>query len=382
MSQPPSRQSTDALDVTISGGSMGGLFTGIALGTAGHEPTIYEQSAGELRSRGGGIVAQENIRRFLDRHDVVDPATITTASGERRYLAHDGDVEQSRPESMVFTSWDAVYRHLRATFPDDRYHTGSTVVGVTPETATAEFADGSERAADLLVAAEGGQSTTREQLFPDVTPQFADYVAWRGLVPEADCSAAVVDEFDDRFTFYQGPDLLILGYFIPGPDGGTNPGERRLNWVWYDRLADEERSTVFTDAEGVERTTTVPPGHVRTSITERRRERAADVLPPTFETLVGETAEPFVQSIYDLAVPEIVVDRTCLLGDAAFVARPHTAAGTAKACGDGVALAAALDRHETVAPALSEWNDARTDYGARLVARGKRMGDERLGLGT
>ena len=35
--------------------------------------------------------------------------------------------------------------------------------------------------------------------------------------------------------------------------------------------------------------------------------------------------------------------RVCLIGDAAFVARPHAAAGTAKAAADAWALAEALD---------------------------------------
>lgn len=89
-----------------------------------------------------------------------------------------------------------------------------------------------------------------------------------------------------------------------------------------------------------------------------------------------------MQAIYDLTVPEMVAERACLLGDAAFVARPHTAAGTAKAAGDAVELSSALDRHDSLGSALSSWNEARTDYGNRLVARGKQMGDERLNLAT
>ncbi|NUB91270.1 FAD-dependent monooxygenase [Haloterrigena sp. SYSU A121-1] len=366
--------------MTVSGGSMGGLFAGLALEDAGHEPTIYEQSTGDLRGRGAGIVAQENVRRFLERRDVGDPGAIATTSSERRFLARDGDVETSRPDSMVFTSWDAVYRRLREAFPDDRYRMGREVVGVDPATATAEFAAGDEREADLVIAAEGGQSSTRRQLFPAVGPEFADYVAWRGVVDESDLAPAVAARFDDVFVFYQGRDLLALAYFIPGDDGGTAPGERRLNWVWYDTLENRDRSAVFTDATDAEREITVPPGALREPVRTRQLERASDVLPPVFSRIVAETPTPFVQAIYDLTVPEMVVDRVCLLGDAAFVARPHTAAGTAKAAADAVALERALERHDALDAALSTWNDSRTEYGDRLVARGRRMGDERLGL--
>ena len=371
---------------------MGGLFTGIELERAGHDATVYERSTGELRHRGAGIVAQENVRRFLDRHAVVDPDAITTTSSERRFLTRDGDVQAARPESMVFTAWDAVYRRLREAFPDDAYRAGAEVVDVDPETPAVAVSDRSEtaeaerrdRAADLIVVAEGGQSASRRRLFPDadVEPAFADYVAWRGVVPESDLSSDVVAEFDGRFTFYQGPNLFVLAYLIPGADGETEPGERRLNWVWYDTLADRDRTAIFTDASGVEREVTVPPGRLREPVRRRQFERAAETLPPVFETVVTETDAPFVQAIYDLTAPEMVVERACLLGDAAFVARPHTAAGTAKAAGDAVELASALEEHKSLDAALRSWNDARTDYGSRLVERGKRMGDERLGLAT
>jgi 2-polyprenyl-6-methoxyphenol hydroxylase-like FAD-dependent oxidoreductase len=380
VSRDRATQSTDELSVTVSGGSMGGLFTAIALGRAGHDVTVFEQSDGELRSRGGGIVAQESIRRFLSEHGIVDPADITTTTSERRFLDTDGCVRISTPDSMVFTSWDAVYRQLRGAVPDDRYHVGSRVAGVSPATGTATLADGTETTADVVVAAEGGRSSTRRQLFPNLSPEFADYVAWRGLAPETALPPAVVDAFDGRFTFYQGRRMLILAYFIPGADGGTEPGERRLNWVWYDGLGDRDRDTIFTDATGTERRFSVPPGQLRDPVERRQRERAETTLPPVFAELVATTTEPFVQAIYDLTTPSMAVDRVCLLGDAAFVARPHTAAGTAKAASDAVELAAALDNHGSLAAALSAWDATRSDAGSRLVARGKRMGDERLGL--
>ncbi|TKX82022.1 FAD-dependent monooxygenase [Halorubrum sp. SD626R] len=367
------------LDVLISGGSMGGLFTGIALERSGHQPTIYERSAGALKSRGGGIVAQQNIRQFLSNHDIVDPGDITTRSHERRFLTESGGVERAVSETMVFTSWDALYRQLRDAFPDEQYRTGTEVTEVTPETATVTIDDGTERTADVVVAAEGGQSTTRAQLHPNVEPEFASYVAWRGVVDEAALPATCVEAFDGTFTFYQGADQLILAYFIPGPDGETESGSRRLNWVWYDTLDGRDRGAIFTDSSETERTFSVSPGRLREPIHHRQRERAA-TLPPVFETLVGETSDLFVQAIYDLTVPSMVTDRVCLLGDGAFVARPHTAAGTSKAAGDATALADAIVSHESVNEALTAWDQTRTEYGTTLVDRGKQMGDVRLNL--
>ena len=114
---------------------------------------------------------------------------------------------------------------------------------------------------------------------------------------------------------------------------------------------------------------------------DERLARADDVLPSVFSRAVRATGAPFVQAVYDLAVPEMVIDRVCLLGDAAFVARPHTAAGTAKAAGDAVTLAEALDGATETDDALSSWSADRTRYGGRLVERGRQMSEERLGLG-
>lgn len=381
MSHDRANQSQTELDVLISGGSMGGLATGIALAEQGHAPTIYERSTGALESRGGGIVVQENIRRFLSQRTSVSPGSITTRSSERRYLTRSGDIDRSRAESMAFTSWDALYRAFRDAFPDEEYHAGEEVVAVTPETATATFDDGTARTADLLVVAEGGQSTSRGQLFPDVTPEFADYAAWRGVIPESELPSDIAEAFDDTFTFYQGSDQLILAYFIPGPAGSTTPGDRRLNWVWYDTFAEKDRTAIFTDATGTERRFTVPPGRLRDPVRTSRRDRASSTLPPVFQTVVTATPAMLVQAIYDLRIPRMNVGRACLLGDSAFVARPHTAAGTAKAVGDAVTVAETLPQHESLDRALTAWSRTRGSYGARLVDSGRQMGEERLTLG-
>ena len=163
------------------------------------------------------------------------------------------------------------------------------------------------------------------------------------------------------------------------PDGESESGSRRLNWVWYDTLDGRDRGAIFTDTSDTKQRFSVSPGQLRESVRHRQRERAA-TLPPVFETFVSETPDLFMQAIYDLTVPEIVADRVCLLGDGAFVARPHTAAVTAKAAGDVTALTDALASYGSVGDALAAWNQTRTEYGTMLVTRGKQMGEVRLNL--
>ena len=105
------------------------------------------------------------------------------------------------------------------------------------------------------------------------------------------------------------------------------------------------------------------------------RAAARRLLPGAFIELVALTAKPFLQAIYDLDPPEIAFGRAIVMGDAAFVARPHTGFGVTKAVGDAVALADALAAHAgDIDGGVAAWRAARFDYGRALVARGRRLG--------
>ncbi|MDL5362893.1 FAD binding domain-containing protein [Halalkalicoccus sp. NIPERK01] len=370
---------TDDLRVIVSGGSMGGLFTALALGEAGHGVDVFERAAGELESRGAGIVAQPRMLQYLEERGIASEE-ITLTTQRREYLKRDGSVREARSDSMTFTGWDTLYRRLRKAVDDERYYEGR-VVGFEheDEEVSVRFEDGSEGRADLLTIAEGGRSETREQLLPEVSPEYAGYVAWRGLIDERELSESLVERFEGTFLFFEGDCQLILGYLIPGPDGGTRAGTRRLNWVWYDNVRDEDRlNELLADSRGVEHDFSVAPGDLRGEV-ERGLRASAEEFPDVFSRLVGETENPFVQTIYDLSVPEMAFDRVCLLGDAAFVARPHTAAGTAKAAADAIDLGRALDGHERVESAFEKWEGKRLAAGRQLVREGIRMGESYMG---
>lgn len=366
---------TDGLRVAVSGGSMGGLFTALALREAGCAVDVFERASGELEGRGAGIVAQPRMMRYLEARGITSREELTLTADRREYLERDGSRRRERADSMAFTAWDALYRRLRGAVDDERYHAGRRVVGFgrDGEGVTVRLEDG-ERRADLLVVAEGGRSSTREKLLPDVTPEHAGYVAWRGLVDESDVPAGLVERFEGTFPFYEGEDGLMLGYLIPGPDGETHEGARRLNWVWYDDVDDDRLVELLTDARGVEHEFSVPPGALRDEVERGLRTAADERLPELFSESVRATDDPFVQTIYDLSVPRMAFDRVCLLGDAAFVARPHTAAGTAKAAADAIELGESLEEGEDLATALADWEADRLEAGRELVAQGIRMG--------
>jgi 2,6-dihydroxypyridine 3-monooxygenase len=78
--------------------------------------------------------------------------------------------------------------------------------------------------------------------------------------------------------------------------------------------------------------------------------------------------------IFDVELEQMAFGHVCLLGDAAWVARPHAAAGTAKAAADAWALGDALRQHDDVAEALTAWEPGQMELGRQLVERTRRIG--------
>jgi 2,6-dihydroxypyridine 3-monooxygenase len=71
----------------------------------------------------------------------------------------------------------------------------------------------------------------------------------------------------------------------------------------------------------------------------------------------------------------MVFGRVCLVGDAAFAARPRAAAGTATAASDAWALADALrDADRDVVTAVQKWEPGRLEVGRNLLTRVREMG--------
>jgi 2,6-dihydroxypyridine 3-monooxygenase len=366
------------LKVVVAGGSLGGLFNAIALRSLGCEVEVFEKSSGLMKDRGAGIVFQQEVAEFLTRYKVAPLEAVVVPVRTRRYLAADGSVAQEGPMPQAMTSWDMLYRKLRIAFGDDHYHVGVQLTGfeTANDKVTAGFEGEREEVCDLLVGADGPGSTVRQQLLPTVRSEYAGYVAWRGVVLEHQ-APDLAAEFADRFTFFQAPHTHILCYFIPGPDGSLMPGHRRLNWVWYLNAAPgEELDRVLTDKDGRRREFSVPQGFVVPDMLGWLHRQAHHTLPPTFLRVVKATGDPFVQTIHDLAVPNMAFGRTCLTGDAAFVPRPHTAASTAKAAANALGLADCLTATGgDVEEALRRWEPDQLELGERLRLSGQRLGN-------
>ncbi|MEO1395902.1 MAG: FAD binding domain-containing protein [Cyanobacteria bacterium J06634_5] len=371
------RQQVAGQRAIVIGGSLAGLFSGTLLRAIGWQVDIYERSAHELDSRGGGVVLQADVVAAFKQAGIATEALGVDAF-ERYYLQKDGRIERM-PIRQRLTSWNMLYRAMRRHFPNEHYHQGKVLTHVeqSGETVTAIFADGSRETGDLLIGADGPTSTVRQQLLPTYAPQYAGYVGYRGLVDEADLQPEAAEILTERFVFYDFPNSHILQYVIPGENESLVPGQRRFNWVWYVNYDEEtELPRLLMDKNGQQRPYSVPPGMMSPIAEREMRDYANQVLVSPFQALVAATREPFVQSILDLGVPQMAFDRIALVGDAAFVPRPHTAASTAKAAANAIALTEALvDCHHNVPKALKEWESDQLALGMTLWQRGRSLGE-------
>ncbi len=360
----------------VMGGSLGGLNAAIALRDCGLDVEVYERSRVPLEGKGAGIVLHPATVQFIDGVRTTHWSRISASADRLRYLDIAGEVIHESHCSYRFSSYYALHSSLLTSFGEDAYHLGREVVGVDPtdDDVTIRTADGATRRCDVLVCADGVHSTARRILLPEVDATYAGYVGWRGTVAEGDLSASTFALLDGTITYHLLDRSHILAYPIPSRGGSLEPGHRLTNWVWYRNLDADGLQDLLIDHSGRRRQMSVGPGEVRDHHLDQLR-AATDLLPPPLAEMVRRTHEPFVQAVHDVSVERLVFGRACLLGDAAFVVRPHLAAGTAKAADDACALGKAVRRRGgDISRGLRSWESGQLALGRRLVERARWIG--------
>jgi 2,6-dihydroxypyridine 3-monooxygenase len=360
----------------VVGGSIGGLTAALLLRDAGWEVDVFERSAAVLQGRGGGIVLHPATIRYLVEQAGATPAELGVAVSGVRYLDGAGGIAHETESRYRFTSYDVLYRRLLEAYGPERYHLAEECTGLgDPAAPRVAFASGLLEPADLVVFADGINSFGRRLLAPGAELQYVGYVAWRGTVAEDQVEATALEALADAITYH----VLPAGHFITYPIPG-----RLRNWLWYRNVqAGAELDDLLTGDDGTRFATSVPRGHVGSSYVSELGRRAETALPAPLAAILLATPDPFIQVIFDLKVERTASGRACLIGDAAFTARPHIAVGTAKAAEDAWTLAAALDGvgRGDVAQALIPWSQRQIELGAATVARSGEAGT-RLQNGT
>jgi 2-polyprenyl-6-methoxyphenol hydroxylase-like FAD-dependent oxidoreductase len=246
----------------------------------------------------------------------------------------------------------------------------------TADRVSAHLAGGERIDADLLIGADGLRSTVRSQFLPELKPYYPGYIAWRCLANESELPASSHAAMFDRYAVCVAPGEQGIAYPVPGPDHRWEAGRRQYNVVWYHPVREaDELQRLMTDESGRYHPNGIPPALIRARVREEMVELAARVLAPQFAAAIKRARLVFFQPIVDLESPRLVFGRVVIIGDAAFVARPHVAMGVPKGAGDALALVKAL-RHggADFLSALGDFEAERLRISSAIVARGKYLG--------
>jgi 2-polyprenyl-6-methoxyphenol hydroxylase-like FAD-dependent oxidoreductase len=360
----------------VIGGSLSGLLAGLLLRQTGWAVDIYERVQGDLAGRGAGIVTHLPLWQALDTLGIVWRDSLGVEVETRRMFNIDGTLLAEVPCLQTLSAWDRLYSLLREAFPPERYHSGKELAVIEQNNGgvTAAFTDGTRTRGDLLVGCDGLRSTVRAQFLPAVRPIYAGYVAWRGLVSEDALTPDLRAAIFMHLAFCLPPGEQMLGYPVAGPHNDLRPGHRRYNLVWYRPADHDQLAQLLTDEGGVLHEISIPPPAVSRAAIAGMRDTAERVLAPQFQACWRVSMRPFVQPIYDVQSPELAFGRVALLGDAAFVARPHCGIGVTKAADDAVKLVGALSTETDVESALLRYQAERLPFGGRVIAQARRLG--------
>lgn len=364
------RQWCRGLRVSVVGGSIGGLAAAIALHNAGANVKVLERRSVML-DEGAGIALRPDGVEGLARLGLNLPKT---PEWSWRYgSVRDGNVKvrvEWRTSLTAFT-----YSRLRGMLSEAAvgidYRPNSRVVSI------ADYADhprlqlegGAEIESDLVVAADGIDSQTRNSLFPSVQPQDTGITLLRGFVRkevvERIFPLSVLQKFERGNTqmFASSPKGgWWLGHLLPDLGAG-----RMFQWIFYLPTNADEQKEFLTDADGVTQRWSTKAEKTSTAAKRKLRETFESYYPKKLVPL-ADAGAIMVHRNVKLLVPSMTEDRVCLVGDAAHVAPPWATSGASLAIADGVALADQLNAARSVEEGLAAWNNQRLEAARAMLA--------------
>jgi 2-polyprenyl-6-methoxyphenol hydroxylase-like FAD-dependent oxidoreductase len=357
---PDSRTTTRCI---VVGGSLVGLSVAIALSRVGCEVTVAERSPAPATESGGGLGVDAALLQEVTAIDADPP------------VLHGIDRDT--------TAWHLLQGWLEehaTRLPLTSVRRGTEVNAVQPgspeHSATVRTARGDTFEADLVIGADGARSTVRRAVdreHPDA--RYAGVLLWRTLVGEEALprGVALPEAGEPGREVYAGPYRLVT-YPVPGPDGETTVGHRRLNLVWYDPQQRELlHEAGLLDGEIVRGSLAAG------TLPDRVRQRLADFAAANWPSpwrealrLALDAGTVFGTPIVQYQPHRLATGRVAIAGDAAHAASPMVGGGFREGLYDALALAQALAGPASpgqVPDRLASYQEARLAAAIRHVTR-------------
>lgn len=321
----------DNLNIIIVGGSLAGLFTGVALRSLPNvaSVTILERyEIDQLQDLGAGMRLGEEVSNAVLKHTGQTPEKYAVLLTSFRFIAKDGSISADRPASSWTGTWAQMYRVLRESFDADpkcRYRHGCTLDNLAERdssSVTLEFRNGQGQqetaVAQVVIGADGASSKVRSVMLPETTRTSVGYVCYRGMVPASGVSEEAAALYNDAATMHWAPASQFVSYNVPGNQGPADECPKVINWVWYQNKTEEAMADLLTDKQGIRHRFSLPAGGMHTREKVKITEKARKELPDALAEIISRTDEPFAQVVTDsLAGSNCFLDgKLLLVGDA------------------------------------------------------------------
>jgi 2-polyprenyl-6-methoxyphenol hydroxylase-like FAD-dependent oxidoreductase len=345
----------------IIGASLSGLMTGIALAKVGLTVTILERVCAERRS--GAILQVDSGERDL----------LPTAVFLRK-LASGG-----MRSAEAWSSIEARLRKEVETNPliDLRFDTRIVTVEQDNKSAWVITDNGETFKGDILIGADGHRSTVRRLVAPNKpNATFAGYLIWVAIVEEQNIPEHYRPGPNPGLAMPNGIGDFLLGSVIPGVDGSSVIGKRRLGWAWYDNTQNDLLKHLgCVKGTVVQHSLTGPniPEHTLKELAKKATQRWSQpwlsAIQHSISTrnLIGTPIAEYV--------PDVLVNgRIALVGDAAHLPTPLTASGFNASLIDAATLADCFAKGvegDAAAKALSQYQSRRLKEARQIVQAGQ-----------
>ena len=339
--------SNTGLRAAIVGGGIGGVAAACSLRQRGVDVTVFEQ-ARTLGEVGAGLITSPNALRQLERLGLGEAlAAVGAKIGDgSRYCRADGTVV-GPIVTTDSTGWNGIYgmhradllNALAAKLPPKTIRLGQCCTGIvqTASSARLQFAHGDSVEVDVVIAADGIQSTLQKYVVEPKPPEYSGVRAYRGLISR-----------EKLPSWPEAAHMVWMGegkHFIVYP---VRSG-RLLNYVGF----------VPTKSETIESWSA--PGDVGELVA------SFDGWDSQIARLLETVETCYWWGLYDRRpLGSWTSGRLVLLGDAAHAMLPHLGQGANQAIEDGVALAVLVEGRDpdeipTMLQQYEKFRRARTD---------------------
>ncbi|MEY9996446.1 2-polyprenyl-6-methoxyphenol hydroxylase-like FAD-dependent oxidoreductase [Streptomyces sp. V4I8] len=312
----------------VIGGGIAGAGAALALHKAGFDVTVHEAHPDSAEDIGAFLTLASNGMRALAQ---VDASAAVTAIGfpltSMRVLDDTGAEMAQVPLGEAGTP-HLRYRCLRrgdlnaalqaeVTRRGIGIHHGTRLVSVEngPDAVTAHFADGTTATGDLLIGADGLNSTVRRLISPDLRPSYSGQHVFYGCTGEAPGAG-----LPETITMVRGSSV-VFGYAV-SPEGET---------YWFARVTDAPLA-----ADALAEDTPARWRDLLLPLLRKDTTPAADLVAATPDRLMVTNATELPTGTPWRS------GRTLVIGDAAHAASPATGQGASMALEDAVVLAKSL----------------------------------------